>query len=246
MPNKIMVITAHPADLVERAGGTVVKHINRGDEVFFVSLTTGAVTHAFNVFPEMGDDKLKDLQKVKDMKKAELDRACKILGVQKWTMLDFPENPMFFTMEEYKVVIKMMREFKPDTVLCPHPTEFGRHDHMDSGRADGSPSPLAPHAVKNVFMFYYQDFRSDQLMGTTRKAPEITIDITDVIDRKMNALDEFATTQTRKGQDRSKTMKLFRERVDGGIGYLNGFAGGAGYGEQFNRLNPERYGLLPI
>jgi hypothetical protein len=60
--------------------------------------------------------------------------------------------------------------------LCPHPTEYGRFDHMDAGRfivacvdyarADGFDSPLAPHVVKDVFMFYYLDFRTDQLMGS--------------------------------------------------------------------------------
>jgi|GEM_PF-3176809 LmbE family N-acetylglucosaminyl deacetylase len=60
---RIMAITAHPADLVERTGGTVLNHIARGDEAMFVSLTTGVVTHAFNVFPATGDDKLTEGQR---------------------------------------------------------------------------------------------------------------------------------------------------------------------------------------
>ena len=51
---KLMAITAHPQDLAERTGGTVAKHIERGDEVMWVSLTSGVVTHAFKIFPAEG------------------------------------------------------------------------------------------------------------------------------------------------------------------------------------------------
>jgi LmbE family N-acetylglucosaminyl deacetylase len=100
----------------------------------FVSLTTDVVTHAFNVFPATGEDKLKDIDKVKEMKRQELSRACKVLGVQSWKLLDFPENPMLSGFDEYSTVIELIREFRPDVVLCPHPTEYGRHDHMDACR----------------------------------------------------------------------------------------------------------------
>ena len=60
----------------------------------FVSLTTDVVTHAFNVFPATGEDKLKDIDKVKEMKRQELSRACKVLGVQSWKLLDFPEGAL--------------------------------------------------------------------------------------------------------------------------------------------------------
>ena len=100
----------------------------------FVSLTTDVVTHAFNVFPATGEDKLKDIDKVKEMKRQELSRACKVLGVQSWKLLDFPENPMLSGFDEYSTVIELIREFRPDVVLCLHPTEYGRHDHMDACR----------------------------------------------------------------------------------------------------------------
>ena len=249
---RIMSITAHPADLVERTGGTVANHIARGDEVMFVSLTTGVVTHAFNVFPVTGEDKLKDVDKVKEMKRQELSRACDVLGVKKWEFLDFPENPMIFDYEQYAKVIGLIREFKPDVVLCPHPTEYGRFDHMDAGRfvvacvdyarADGFDSPLAPHMVKDVFMFYYLDFRTDQLMGNPRHSPGVIVDITDVIKTKSDALMEFNATQVREGVDGLKLRKLFADSVDGNAGYTHGF----GYAEQFVRLNVEKGPYLPL
>jgi 4-oxalomesaconate hydratase len=251
-PKKIMVFSAHPQDPFERTGGTIAKHLARGDQAMAVSLTTGVVTHAFNIFPATGDDKLRDIEKVKESKRQEFERAAKVLGLTDWRVLDFPESPMLLGMEEYVVLVDLIREFRPDVVLTHHPTEVGRHDHMDCGRyaiaavdyarADGFPSPLAPHTVPNLFMYYYPDFRSEQLMGTSRKLPEIVVDITSVLDRKRAAMAEFAGTQAQKDQDYEKKMDRFFERVDGAAGFMNGFD----YAERYVRWWPERVQYLPL
>ena len=251
-PVRIMVFAAHPQDPFERAGGTVAKHIARGDEAMFVTLTAGVVTHAFNTFPPTGEDKLKDIDKVKEAKQEEFERGARKLGLADWAFLDFPESPMLLGMDEYLIMINLIREFQPDVVLTSHPVEVGRQDHMDCGRhviaavdyarADGIPSPLAPHTVKDIFMFYYPDFRSDQLMGSPRKAPEVIVDITDVIGEKRAAMAEFATTQTKKDEDYEKKMDKFFASVDGAVGFLHQM----GFAEQYVRWNPERVQYLPL
>ena len=74
---RVMTIAAHPQDPFERSGGTAAKHLERGDEAMFVSLTTGVVTHAFDVFPSTGEDKLKDIDRIKKIKRQEFDAAAR-------------------------------------------------------------------------------------------------------------------------------------------------------------------------
>src|SRR3990172_6931809 len=100
-PVKIMVFAAHPQDPFERTGGTVAKHLARGDQAMFVSLTTGVVTHAFNAFPATGEDKLRDIEKVKEAKRQEFERAARVLGLTDWRVLGFPGSPMLLGMDEY-------------------------------------------------------------------------------------------------------------------------------------------------
>ncbi len=255
-PVRIMVVGAHPQDPFERAGGTVAKHLARGDQAMIVSLTCGVVTHAFNRFPLTGEDKLRDIEQIKDLKRQEFERAAKVLGVSDWRILDFPESPLLVGMNEHVVMVNLLREFRPDVVLCAHPVEVGRHDHMDSGRftiaaidyarAEGFPSPLAPHTVPNLFMFYYEDFRSEQLIGGPRHSPEVIVDISAVIDQKREAMLQFASTQAKAGEDYQQKLDAFMLRVDGAVGYAHGFAGGLGYGERFVRWNPERVQYLPL
>ncbi|MGH2530889.1 MAG: PIG-L deacetylase family protein [Thermomicrobiales bacterium] len=254
-----MAVGAHPADPVERAGGTMAKHLARGDQAMMVAYTTGVVTHAFNTFPATGENKLRDIERIKEAKHAEFHRAAEILGVTDTRIFDFPESPLLYGLDEYVVIVNLIREFRPHVVLCPHPVEVGRHDHMDSGRltiaavdyarAEGFPSPLAPHTVPNLFMFYYPDFRTEQLMGTARHAPEVIVDTTAVIDKKRAAMFQFGSTQTKEDEDYEGRIRVFLERGDGAVGYAHGFtdpAGGWGYGEQFSRWNPERVQYLPL
>ena len=249
---RIMVVGAHPQDPVERAGGTVVKHLARGDRAMLVSHTSGVVTHAFNIFPATGADKLRDIERVRELKRQEFERAARVLGVTEHRILEFSESPMLFGLPEYVVMVDLLREFRPDVILCPSPVEVGRHDHMDSGRftiaavdyarAEGFPSALAPHTVPNLFLFYYEDFRAEQLMGTARHSPEVVVDITAAIDKKRAAMLEFAGSQTKAGEDLPRRLDRFFASVDGSAGYNNGF----GYAERFTRWNPERVQYLPL
>jgi LmbE family N-acetylglucosaminyl deacetylase len=253
---RIMVVGAHPADPFERAGGTIAKHLGRGDEVMVVSLTTGVVTHAFKAIPATGDNKLNDIERVKEEKRQEFDAAVKLVGVTEHRIFDLPESPLLYGMDEYVLLVNLIREFRPDVLLCAHPVEVGRHDHMDSGRfalaavdyarAEGFPSPLAPRTVRQIFLFYYQNFSSEQLMGTSRHAPDVIVDTTEVIDTKRAAMVIFGGTQTKQNEDYEGRMTRFLDRVDGAVGYKYGFGQGRGYGEQFTRWNPATGPYLPV
>ena len=249
---RILAVGAHPADPVERAGGTLAKHAARGDDTMMVSHTTGTVTHAFDLFPATGEDKLAIKPELDQRKRDELRDAAAALGVQKQVVLGFSESPMLLELSHYVAMVEILRDYRPDVLLCPHPIEGGRHDHMDSGRftiaamdysrADGFPSPLAPYTVPRLFMYYYEDYRTNQLMGAARHSAELVVDISEVIERKRAAMLIFGRTQTRRGEDYAARMDRFFASGDGSVGYNNGFA----YGERFNRWHPQRTPYLPI
>ena len=41
MPNKVMVISVHPDDETLGCGGTILKHLQKGDDVYCVHVTEG-------------------------------------------------------------------------------------------------------------------------------------------------------------------------------------------------------------
>jgi LmbE family N-acetylglucosaminyl deacetylase len=247
---KIMVITAHPQDLCERAGGISALHVLSGDDVYWLTLTSGAVTHAFGMFPDTGEDKLANLRKVIDLKRDDLARAANIIGVQRFEMQNFPENPSMYNDSHYDWLIDRMREYRPDIVITQHPVEQGRFDHMDAGmfvarcvdyvRAPGYDSPLAPHKVNQVYFSYYADHETDVINGAARHSPDVVVDISSVAHLKKAAMSEFGKTQTKPGQDWDASMDAFQASIDGAAGYVNEVK----YAERFTRLHAEKVTLL--
>lgn len=49
---KILVFSAHPADFCSRSGGTIAKHVRRGDEVRVVILTYGERSESDDLYSE--------------------------------------------------------------------------------------------------------------------------------------------------------------------------------------------------
>ena len=68
---KVLVIAPHPDDESIGCGGTVALHVQRGDTVNVVFLTSGEL--GLKQFPR---------EKVWKIREAEADAACKVLGVR--------------------------------------------------------------------------------------------------------------------------------------------------------------------
>ncbi len=173
----ILAFAAHPDDAELSAAGTIIKHVRMGYKVGVVNLTRGELG-------TRGTPELRD---------AEAAQAAKIMGLSVLENLQFRDG-YFVNDEEHRLrVIEMLRKYTPDIVLCN-----ALHDrHPDHGRGstlvseacfysglrqiksfdvNGTPQhPFRPRAV-----YHYVQFHSLK--------PDFVVDITDVIDQKMEAI----------------------------------------------------------
>jgi bacillithiol biosynthesis deacetylase BshB1 len=110
----ILVFGAHPDDAELGAGGTIAKEISLGKKVGIVDLTRG----------ELGT---RGSAEIRDKESA---AAAKILGVTVRENLRFRDG--FFSNDENHQleIIKMLRKYRPDTVLC----NAIEDRHIDHGR----------------------------------------------------------------------------------------------------------------
>lgn len=158
---KIIAIGAHPDDVEIGMGGTIINHVNKGDDVIIVLTTLGGVS---------GDPK--------DRKK-EAKKAAKILGVTKLKILNYsvlklnnPEN------EFSKLIEKIFRREKPDRVYT--------HSPMDFHQVHVGVSNSVVRAAKNIKqVFFYETISST----TTEFRPNGFVDITKMINQKIKSLD---------------------------------------------------------
>ena len=98
----ILAFGAHPDDVELGCGGTIAKEIANGKKVGIIDLTRGELG-------TRGDSKIRDI---------ESSDASKILGLEIRENLGFRDG--FFINDEIHQleVIKMIRKYKPEIVLC--------------------------------------------------------------------------------------------------------------------------------
>ena len=73
---KMLVFSAHSADFCSRSGGTIVKHVRKGDEVCIVSLSFGERSESGTLYTEGSTP---SLEEVRAVRREEASRAASIL-----------------------------------------------------------------------------------------------------------------------------------------------------------------------
>ena len=110
---RIIVFGAHPDDCELKAAGTAALWAAQGHHVKFVSVTNGDIGHA-----EMSGGALAQ------RRTAEVKEAAKVLGIEA-EVLDIHDGELMPTLENRKLFVKLIREWKADLVMGE--LEVGEH-----------------------------------------------------------------------------------------------------------------------
>jgi LmbE family N-acetylglucosaminyl deacetylase len=115
---KIVVFAPHPDDETFGCGGTIVKRLGEGYEVFIVVMTDGR--HAFLNVLGLGSDP--SPVELKAIRKEEVLRAAKILGVPSENLLFFDFEDMALRWHEAEAeekVLEVLKKYSPVEVYFP-------------------------------------------------------------------------------------------------------------------------------
>jgi len=114
---KVIVVSAHPDDEVLGVGGTILKHVNQGDEVFWLITTSILESEGFT------KERVKSRQK-------EIERVGKELGISEIFSLEYPtmklSSSSIITM--VSKVSKIFSDVKPEIIYCLNRTD-AHSDH---------------------------------------------------------------------------------------------------------------------
>jgi len=203
-PLRILHTAAHPADTFDMVGGTLAHHIERGDSVTVVAFSHGVRSHAMTTIQNLKHgqkgDALVDVDGVIDEKEEEVKAGCRILGINDLRFLRLDDDLLLVKEEHVRRVARIIREIKPDVMITHSPFELAGIScahracceisllarGMASGIMKDETSP--PHMIGEVF-FMWQHGETTLLDHAFPRFPEIIIDVTDVIERKVRAMD---------------------------------------------------------
>jgi LmbE family N-acetylglucosaminyl deacetylase len=112
IPKRAMVIMAHPDDIEFSCAGTVARWVREGAQVCYVLCTSGDVGIAQ---PNM------TRARAAEIREAEQREAAAIIGVQEVVFLREPDGMLEATLALRKKLVREIRRFKPDAVICGDP-----------------------------------------------------------------------------------------------------------------------------
>jgi bacillithiol biosynthesis deacetylase BshB1 len=229
-PVDVLAIGAHPDDIELGCGGTLALLAGAGRAVGIVHLTSGEAGSRGSA----GE------------RRREAATAARALGAGVLEILDCGDGGLRTGEAEEDALIEVLRRLRPRLVLGPPPLDR----HPDHGRAHAlvrdacfyaglvkrSPERGAPHRPAAVFCYLQHDLAM----------PTFIVDVTAAWERKMAALDAYAS-QLWRGRDGKPSGSAapgtfvsspeFRLSIEARARHL-GVGIGATYGEGFLALGP--------
>jgi len=186
----VLVISAHAADFVWRAGGAIALYAQRGYRVRILCLSYGERGESDRLWKQPG----MTLDRVKELRRAESQKAAEILGaeIRFFDCQDYPLKPSDETIHD---MVTEFRTLQPQVVLTHSTDDPYNPDHPEAFRvtirarvyaqAAGYPAEGKQLEAPPVFMF---EPHQPEQCGFK---PQVFLDITSVFDRKRKAMESM-------------------------------------------------------
>lgn len=235
----LLVVSAHAADFVWRAGGTIAKYAKHGSNVALVVLSYGVRGESNDLWNLEGQT----VENVKKIRKSEIEIARKHLGVENLELWDFDDYLMEFSLERMDRMIRKIREVKPHFILTHGPKDAFNPDHESVSRFVFEASVLS--ISNGVRIEGYPTAKQAGIYGFEPHQteicdfkPEVIIDITETYEQKVAAMQVFKAQKhlIDYNTERAKMRGNHARRCSGNNKYQ--------YAETFSRFFPYAGGEL--
>jgi LmbE family N-acetylglucosaminyl deacetylase len=185
---RVLVVIAHPDDVDFGAAGSVATWTDAGIDVSYCVVTDGDAG---------GHDRSVSRRDMAETRRAEQTAAAKHVGVTDLVFLGHPDGRLEPTIELRRDLSRVIRQVRPQRVLSPSPERnyqriFASHpDHLAAGEAALCavyPDARNPFAHPELLDEGLEPWVVDEVWMMATASADTFVDITDTIDRKLDAL----------------------------------------------------------
>ena len=229
---RMLVIGAHSADFVWRAGGAIAVTTGNGGTARVIALSYGEKGESGELWKQPDQT----IENVKRVRHGEAERAAGQLGAD-FRCLDLGDYPLEIDAAALIRIADEIREFAPDVLITHTDTDPFNPDHPVAGTAVGRARSLAAGAgVQSAFAtvsppeFLRFEPHQPELCNFT---PTTFVDITGVMDAKLAAMQEM--------QAQAYLQTYYTERADHRGNHARRSAGNQDIrqAEAFQRVTPQ-------
>ena len=186
-PATVLVVVAHPDDIDFGMSGTVAALVAAGSSVHYAIATAG----------EAGLPEEADRIELAATRKAEQVAAAAAVGVDDVRFLGLPDGHLVPGLELRREITRVIRQVRPDLLLQQSPERrwdriYASHpDHLAVAEATIAavyPDARNPHAHPELLGEGLEPHAVPEVWVGGLSRPDVFVDITDVFDRKVEAL----------------------------------------------------------
>ncbi|MQG37396.1 MAG: PIG-L family deacetylase [SAR202 cluster bacterium] len=187
IPKRAMVIFAHPDDAEIGAGATAARWSSEGCEITYLQCTTGS---------SGSNDTKMTSDRIVSIRSAEQRAAADIIGVGEIVVLNHPDGELEANRIFLEEVVYTLRKYRPEIVLTHDQHRINRFQHRDHRQVGTTvQDAIYPYARDHL---HFPDQLTDEIKTYKVKhlffwgsdQPNIIIDVTDSIDKKIEALEK--------------------------------------------------------
>ena len=238
MSRRMLVVGAHSADFVWRAGGAIAVTTAAGGAAHVLALSYGERGESGELWNEPG----MTVKRVKEARREEAERAAAHLGAT-FESLDLGDYPLVVGKDGLEAIAAKIREFEPDVLLTHTDRDPFNPDHAEAFFAVEKARALAAGAgTASAFGGPYQppelllfEPHQPELCNFT---PNVFVDITPVMDAKRAAMAEMkAQAHLHRYYEELASRRGNHARRSGGAKEIE-------YAEAFQRVTPQVVGAL--
>ena len=189
VPKRVMAIFAHPDDIEFGCVGTIAHWVQAGAQACYVLLTSGDVGIA---------DLSLTRAEASAIREAEQSAAAEVVGVQEVVYLREPDGTLVNTLELRKKLVREIRRFCPEVLICGDPTAWFFGDtyinHPDHRAAASAaleavfPAAGQPHLFEELAEEGLSAHKVRKVYINAFDGGETFVNISDVMDLKIAAL----------------------------------------------------------
>jgi 4-oxalomesaconate hydratase len=230
---RLLVIGAHSADFVWRAGGAIAVTTSAGGVAQVLALSYGERGESGELWKEEG----MTVERVKEARRGEAERAAAHLGGT-FESLDLGDYPLIVDRDGLSAIAARIREFTPDVLLTHTDRDPFNPDHAEAFFAVEKARALAAGA--GTASAFGDPFQPPELLLFEPHQPELCnftptvfVDITPVIEQKRAAMAEM------KAQ--SYLVTYYEQRAEQRGNHARRSSGNSAvrYAEAFQRVTPQ-------
>lgn len=195
IPQKILVILAHPDDPEFFCGATLARWASLGHEIHYLLLTCG----------DKGGDGETAPMELCASRYIEQHNAARIIGVKEVNFLDFEDGYLVPSLELRKEIVRAIRKIRPDVLVTCDPTNMfpsvGYGINHPDHRAAGQVVLDAVFPAAGNIHFFPELLRDEALPPhnprevwiSLTSQPNVILDVTDFWEIKISALMEHVS-----------------------------------------------------